>query len=452
MDLEQLWKSVLGEIELQISRPNFITWLKNSRLVDFQDGGVIVALPNTFTKEWVQNKYHKLILGSLRAKTDMIKSVQFVVQSANLPTQKTLEPKAKEVVAPQLSFEEFKIDPETNLNPRYNLASFVVGKANELATAAASAIIESPGNKYNPFFIYGGTGVGKTHLIQSIGNEIKQKYQNKVRVKYVTSEKFTNDVITAIKNKRMEDIKDRYRNIDVLIIDDIQFIGGKTATEEEFFHTFNALHQNNKQIILSSDRPPRYIPTLEDRLRSRFQGGMIADIGYPDYELRVAVIRTKLQEKNASLPDDIIEFIASKVQKNIRELEGILNRLIFYQQTKKEGLQIKLVEQIINENINQPLKNVSPDAIIKCVADYFQLPVIDLTNKGRKKEIIEPRQIVVYLLRELLDLSYPCIGEKLGKRDHTTAIYAYTKINKELAKNQALNQKIIAIKDELSKL
>ena len=452
MDLEQLWKTVLGEIELQISRPNFITWLKNSKLINFEDGGALISLPNTFTKEWVQNKYHKLILGSLRSKTDMIKSVQFVVNAAGvLPLKQTEKPK-ETPITPQLSFEEFKVDPETNLNPRYTIKSFVVGKTNELAHAAASAIVDAPGNKFNPFFIYGGTGVGKTHLIQGIGNEIKQKYQNKIRVKYVTSEKFTNDVIMAIKNRRMDDVKDRYRNIDVLIIDDIQFIGGKTATEEEFFHTFNTLHQNNKQIILSSDRPPRYIPTLEDRLRSRFQGGMIADISYPDYELRVAVIRTKLQEKNERLPDEVVDFIASKVQKNIRELEGILNRLIFYQQTKKDGLQLKMVEQIINETINQPLKNVSPDAIIKSVADYFQLLVVDLTNKGRKKEIIEPRQIAVYLLRELLDLSYPCIGEKLGKRDHTTAIYAYTKISKELTKNQALNQKILAIKDELSKL
>lgn len=456
MEPKDLWQTVLSEIELQISRPNFITWFKNSQLVDQKEGMAIVGLPNTFTKEWVQNKYHKLILGSLRSHHDSIKSVQFIVQmGAGAPIARLAEQKTtvstQSTVNNQLSFEEFKVDPETNLNPRYTLQSFVVGKTNELAYAAASAIIDAIGNKYNPFFIYGGVGVGKTHLIQAIGNEIRKKYQSKIKVKYVSSEKFTNDVITAIKNRRMEDIKDRYRNVDVLIIDDVQFIGGKPATEEEFFHTFNALHQNNKQIILSSDRPPRYIPTLEDRLRSRFQGGMIADIGNPDYELRVAVLRTKLQEKNISLPDEIVEFIASKVQRNIREIEGILNRVIFLQQTKEGELNTKAIEQIISETLNQPLKNVSPDTIIKAVADYFQLPVADLASKGRKKEVIEPRQVTVYLLRELLDLSYPAIGDKLGKRDHTTAIYAYNKISKELTKNQALNQKILAIKDELSK-
>ncbi len=454
MNTEQLWQSVLDDIEVQLSKPNFITWLKNSRLVEQREGMAFVSLPNTFTKEWVQNKYHKLILGSLRSKQDSIKSVQFLVHTGNInPIIKTAIQQDSFIKAPinQLSFEEFKVDPETNLNPRYTFQSFVVGKTNELAYAAANGIIDAIGNKYNPFFVYGGVGVGKTHLIQSIGNEIKKKYQNKVKVKYVSSEKFTNDVITAIRNKRMDDIKDKYRNVDVLIIDDIQFIGGKPATEEEFFHTFNALHQNNKQIILSSDRPPRYIPTLEDRLRSRFQGGMIADIGNPDYELRVAVLKTKLQEKNATLPDETVEFIASKVQNNIRELEGILNRLIFLQQTKKEVMSNKLIESLIEETINQPLKNIAPEAVIKAVADYYQIQVVDLTNKGRKKEIIEPRQVTVYLLRDLLDLSYPAIGDKLGKRDHTTAIYAYAKISKELTKNHNLSQKIAAIKDELSK-
>ncbi len=452
MDLDLLWQSVLGEIEIQISRPNFITWLKNSRLVDHKEGMAVVALPNTFTKEWVQNKYHKLILGLLRAKQDSIKSISFIVQSSIIISQpRPINPTSAASVADQLTFDELKVDPLTNLNPKYTLDSFVVGRTNELAHAAAMGVIDAIGRKYNPFFIYGGVGLGKTHLIQAVGNEIKRKYLGKVRVWYVSSEKFTNDVVSAMKNKRMEDVKEKYRNVDVLIVDDVQFIAGKPRTEEEFFHTFNALYEHNKQIILSSDKPPQYLPTLEARLRSRFQGGMIADISYPDYELRLAVLQTKLQAKNTTLPIPIVEAIAMKVQKNMRELEGILNRIIFYQQVKKDEITVKTVEKIIEETINQPAKNVSPEKIIQIIADHFQIPIIEIIGKGRKKELIEPRQVAVYLLREVLDLSYPCIGDKLGKRDHTTAIYAYNKMAKDIQMSQELNQKVLLLKDEILK-
>lgn len=453
MERDQLWQSVLGDIELQISRPNFITWLKNSRLVNHDEGVATVALPNTFTKEWVQNKYHKLILGSLRTKQDNIKALNFIVQASNLPIAQKTEEAQNEPFnnADQLVFDELKVDPETNLNPKYTLASFMVGRTNELAHAAAMGVIESIGKKYNPFFIYGGVGLGKTHLIQAMGNEIKKRYQDRVKVKYVTSEKFMNEVVAGIHHNRMEDLKERYRNVDVLIVDDIQFIAGKARTEEEFFHTFNALYDHNKQIILSSDKPPQYIPTLEARLRSRFQGGMIADITYPDYELRLAVLRTKIQEKGATLPELFVQTIAAKVQKNLRELEGILNRIIFYQQAKKEEITPRLIEKIIDETINQSSRNVSPEKIIQSVATYFQVPAEDIIGKGRKQELIEPRQVAVYLLREILDLSYPAIGDKLGKRDHTTAIYAYNKITKELQANQELNQKVIMLRDDILK-
>ena len=452
MELEQLWQNALGEIELQVSKPNFMTWLKNSQLLDRQDGTVLVSLPNNFAKEWVENKYNKIILSALRNLDQTTKNVQFTVHSQPkaihaIKRNRTVN---EEDFKKQLSFEQLKVDQENNLNPRYQLNSFVVGKTNELAYAAATASIEEIGRKYNPLFIYGGVGLGKTHLIQAIGNEIKNRYQNKVRVKYVSSEKFTNDVLYGIRNKRMEDLKERYRNVDVLIIDDIQFIGGKPATEEEFFHTFNALYENNKQIIISSDRPPKFIPTLEERLRSRFEGGMIADIGYPDYELRLVILKTKLQERGASLPDNLLEFIANKIQKNLRELEGILNRILFYQYAQKE-ITFKLVEDIVNETLQQPTKNISPAQVIKVVADYFQIPVNDLTGRCRKKSIVEPRQVAMYLLRDTLGLSYPDIGQKLGKRDHTTAIYAHTKISGIIIKNQDLNQKILAIKDLIYK-
>ena len=456
MDLEQLWQSTLGEVELQISRPNFLTWLKNSKLTHKENGVVFVSLPNNFAKEWVENKYNKTILSVLRNFDDSAKKVEYVVENKNtsaasakiLAKQKSLGEVDLRV---QQSFAELRIDPETGLNPRYTLESFVVGSSNELAYTAAMAIIKDVGKKYNPLFIYGGVGLGKTHLLQALGNEIKKEYSNKIKVKYVSSEKFTNDVIWAIRNKRMEDIKEKYRLTDVLIIDDIQFIGGKEKTEEEFFHTFNALYENNKQIIISSDRPPRFIPTLEERLRSRFEGGMIADIGFPDYELRMAILKTKLQNRGVSLSDDVIDMIAIKVQKNLRELEGVLNKILFIQSTKNTELSSKQVEEIINESIQQPIKNVSPAQVIKAVADYFQVDVADLTGRCRKNTIAEPRQVAMYLLREVLGLSYPSIGEKLGKRDHTTAIYAYNKLSKEISKDQNLNQKIIAIKDIIQK-
>lgn len=455
MDLEQLWQSTLGEVELQISRPNFLTWLKNSRLTHKENGVVFVSLPNNFAKEWVENKYNKTILSVLRNFDDSTKKVEYVVENKNTSANNAKVDKQKSLseagLKAQQSLMELRIDPETGLNPRYTLQSFVVGSSNELAYTAALAIIKDVGKKYNPLFIYGGVGLGKTHLLQALGNEIKKEYSNKIKVKYVPSEKFTNDVIWAIRNKRMEDIKEKYRLTDVLIIDDIQFIGGKEKTEEEFFHTFNALYENNKQIIISSDRPPRFIPTLEERLRSRFEGGMIADIGFPDYELRMAILKTKLQNRGVNLSDDVIDMIATKVQKNLRELEGVLNKILFIQNTKNTELSSKQVEEIINESIQQPIKNVSPTQVIKAVADYFQVEVCDLTGRCRKNTIAEPRQIAMYLLREILGVSYPSIGEKLGKRDHTTAIYAYNKLSKEISKDQNLNQKIIAIKDIIQK-
>lgn len=447
MDLNQLWQTVLNELELQISRPNFVTWLKSSRLLNKEDGTVFVSLPNNFAKEWVENKYNKIILASLRNIDISTKKIEYIIEGkTSLPKSKNKSPR-QAVAETQLSFNELKIDPETNLNPKYSLKSFVVGSSNELAFAAASAIIKEVGKKYNPFFVYGGVGLGKTHLIQALGNEIKNVYENKVRVKYVPSEKFTNDVIWAIRNKRMEDVKEKYRLVDVLIIDDIQFVAGKEKTEEEFFHTFNALYENNKQIIISSDRPPKFIPTLEERLRSRFEGGMIADIQCPDYELRMAILKNKLQERNRALPDNVIDLIASKVQKNLRELEGVLNKMLFYMDAKQIEITAKLAEEIINKTVQQPIKNIGPNQIIKAVADYFEISIGDLSGRCRKNSVVKPRQIAMYLLRDVLDMSYPSISEKLGKRDHTTAIYAYNKLAQELNGDQTLNHKMLMIKE-----
>ena len=445
-NLEILWKKILGSIELQVSKPNFITWIKNSVLIEKKDGCFIVALPNNFAKEWVENKYSKLILNICREEDPSVKKIEFIVDNkyfAN-PISKKID------IIEEKTLLDLRVDPETGLNPKYSLKSFVVGSSNELAYNAALAIINNVGTKYNPFFVYGGVGLGKTHLIQMIGNEIVRIYKNKIGLKYVSSEKFTNDVVWAIRNKRMDDIKKKYRDVDVLIIDDIQFIGGKEKTEEEFFHTFNSLYENNKQIIISSDRPPQSIPTLEERLRSRFEGGLIVDITYPDYEMRVAIIKNKLQEKNRFLNEKIIDLIAKKVKRNIREIEGILNKLLFYQDTKGSSLELNEAEDIINKSIQIFSKKISDEQVIKAVANFFNVPVEDLLTKKRKKEIVEPRQIIVYLLRELLNMSYPYIGEKIG-RDHTTAIHAYEKINQEINKNSALYQKILLIKESIYK-
>jgi chromosomal replication initiator protein len=453
MEKEMLWKAVLSEAEMQISRPNFLTWLKNSKLVNQDEGAVVVALPNHFAREWVEAKYHKLILGIVRNYDDNIRKIEYVVESSLIKEGAKKKTSFKPSVGEkQLAFQEMRVDPETNLNPRYTLQSFIVGASNELAYSAASAVIENVGVKYNPLFIYGGVGLGKTHLMQAIGNEISTLYKGDAKVKYVTSEKFTNDVVWAIRNRRVDDIKNTYRHVDVLIIDDIQFIGGKEKTEEEFFHTFNALYEANKQIIISSDRPPRSIPTLEERLRSRFEAGMTADISFPDYETRVAIIKTKLQERNTFLEEEIVDLISRKIQKNVREIEGILNRIIFYQSNYQKSITSSTAEKIIHDIVGNNAVSATPSQIINAVASFFEISSDDLIGRVRSKEFIEPRQITMYLLRDMLQMSYPIIASKVGKRDHTTAIYACKKIANNISSDQSLNEKILLIKETVNKL
>ncbi len=447
MELNQLWQLTLGEMEVQLSRANFATWLKNSRLIESKDGTFYVSLPNNFAKEWVESKYQKNILGIIRNFDDSAKKIEFSVGHMETAPR----PQVAEIEKLENTIDlEFKINPDTNLNPKYTLASFVVGPSNELAFAAASAVAQKIGTKYNPLFIYGGVGLGKTHLIQAIGNEVWSRYGGAVRPRYVPSEKFTSDIVWGIRNKRMEDMKKKYRDVDVLVIDDIQFIGGKEKTEEEFFHTFNALYETNKQIIISSDRPPQSIPTLEERLRSRFEGGLIADIGYPEYEMRVAIIRGKLQEFQRTLSDDVIELVAKKLKRNIRELEGVLKKILFMQEKRQVEITKDMAGEIIEKCVQNSSKRVSDAHILKSVAEFFSISLEDLVSHNRRKEIVGPRQIAMYLLRDISDLSYPYIGEKMG-RDHTTAIHSYEKINQELNHNPTLNQKILMIKEAIYK-
>jgi len=350
VNLKQLWKTALGEIELCVSKPNFITWFKNTELKNKKEGIAIINVPNGFNKEWLQNKYYNLILKTLKNLSPDIKEIQFAIGGNFF--QKTKKTQEKEAIKEeQLEFEEFHIDPETNLNPKYRFDNFVVGSFNELAQAAGIAVTKHLGKLYNPLFVYGGVGLGKTHLLQAIGNEIKRKYPSK-KIKYLSSEKYTSELVDALSKKGMESFKTKYRKVDILIVDDIHFIAGKEKTQEEFFHTFNTLHQQNKQIIISADRPPKAISTLADRLRSRFEGGMIADISSPDLETRIAILKAKTKEKNFEISEDILHYIASNISKNIRELEGALNRLIISHQLNEKELSLSYAKKILSNIIS----------------------------------------------------------------------------------------------------
>lgn len=450
MNLEDLWQKALGEMEVQLSRAGYATWVKNSRLVDQREGTFYIALPNNFTKTWWQDKYHKNVLGILRRFDASARKVEFVVHNeAPKPVATKVTVQELQRYQNQLDFSSH-IDPGTNLNSRYTLDSFVVGPSNELAYAAANAVVTDLGKKYNPFFIYGGVGLGKTHLIQGVGNAIKAANNSKVRPLYVPSEKFMSEVVSAMRNNRMEDIKKKYRDCDVLIIDDIQFLSGKEKTMEEFFHSFNALYQQNKQIIISSDRPPQSMPLLEDRLRSRFEGGLVVDIAYPEFEMRLAIVQEKLREYSHELAPEAMEVIAHRVKKNIRELEGIVKNIVFQEDSKKVKFSVAEIEDMVKKSIKNFSENVSDDQIIKSVGEFFNVAPDELMKRSRKKEIVEPRQVAMYLLRDILELSYPYIGEKMG-RDHTTAIHAVEKISQEINKNSSLSQKINLIRDLIYK-
>lgn len=450
MEKKELWQAVLAQAQLSISPANFATWFKNTEIIDQKNGEVIVSVPNSFTKEWLEKKYNKLVSKILHGLDETIKDVKYVVGK---PPLKTLRRKRNEVglIANQLPFTEFQVDKETGLNPRYTFENFVVGPFNELPHAAAVAVTQNPGLVYNPLFIYGDVGLGKTHLLQAVGNEIMKNYFDK-QVKYVPVEKFTAGVIGAIKTQKMEAFKSQYQQIDVLIVDDVQFLAGKEKTQEEFFHIFNALYEKNKQIIVSSDRPPKTIPALTERLRSRFEGGVLADIGLPDFETRIAILKAKAQERLLILADDIYEYIASNIKKNIRELEGALNRLAAYQKLQNQPPTLQIAKQLLKTILISPSRVTNPNKIIQVVANFYDLKEKELLSPLRKKEVVYPRQVAMYLLRNELKCSFPYIGRKFKGKDHTTAIYAFEKITKEIQNNERLVDEIELIKQRIYEL
>ena len=448
MTKEELWKAVLGQMELSLSKANFTTWFKNTLIILNEREKVVVGVPSGFIKEWLENKFHKQILASLQNFSPGIREVKYAVGSS-LP-QNMLKRDIAQFVPER--FVEIRqpaeINPQTNLNKKYTFESFVVGSHNELAHAASLAAAKDLGKVYNPLFVYGGVGLGKTHLLQATGNKVLEEDPTK-KVLYLPSERITAEIIESIKNKNVEELKSRYAKLDILIVDDIQFIAGTEKTQDIIFSTFNELYGKNKQIIFSSDRPPKAIPALEERLRSRFEGGMIADIVVPDFETRLAILKMKTKQKNSDLDENVLGYIATNIQKNIRELEGALNRIIAVSQIYGKSLEIKEVKKLLATYLNTPYHKTTPQSVLKSVSEFYNISLNDILKRSRKKEVVKPRQMAMYLLREETKLSFPEIGQKLGGRDHSTVIHAYEKIKTEEETDELTKQEIVMIKERV---
>lgn len=408
----------------------------------------MVGVPNSFSKEWLENKYSKVIFKIIRELNGEVKEVRYMVGKPEALVKEAPFLQQTLRQEPQLELQGLKVNKTTNLNPRYTFSNFIVGPFNELAHAASLGILKNPGHSYNPLFVYGGVGLGKTHLLQAVGNQFFQESPQK-KIRYVSSERFTSGVVSAIRNRQVDAFRSAYRETDVLIIDDVQFLAGKDKTQEELFHTFNALYEQGKQIIFSSDRSPKAIPAIEDRLRSRFEGGMIADIGHPDFETRLAILKTKAQELSIEFEEGIYEYIASHIQRNVRELEGALNRVLAFQSLHNKKPSLQEAKAFLKNVIQDKSTNVNPRKIIQMVAEFYDLKERELIAASRKKEVVRPRQIAMFLMRDELKCSYPFIGKKFGGKDHTTAIYACDKIAKELDESESLADELSLIRQRV---
>jgi len=456
VDKKRLWQNVLGEVEISLSRANFSTWFKNTEIVELDNQKVVIRVPNVFTKEWLSKKYEGEIKKSLLKSLPNITTIEYVIGTKppkeilfqnNFVTSLSSTPPSG--LTPSTVAIKSTSRTAERLNLRYVFDTFVVGESNKLAHATAEAVAKSPGITYNPLFIYGGVGLGKTHLLQAIGNEILTTYPKK-RVVYITSEKFTNELVNAIYKKTTKEFKEKYRRVDCLLIDDVQFLAGKEATQEEFFHTFNTLYENNKQIVITSDRPPKAIPTLEARLRSRFEWGMMADISAPNYEMRLAVLQSKAANLDFQLPNELLELMAKKIQNNIRELEGALTRVVAFGQLNNTVPSLEEAEGLLGGMLINPGKRLlKTNDIIKVVCKYYNIKKEVLLGKKRNKEIVLPRQILIFLLREELDLSYKGIAREVGGKDHTTIIHNYNKIKNLIIEDNILEREILELRDKL---
>lgn len=453
MDNKGLWQAVLGELEVSLSRANFSTWFKNTGILGTQDGHIVVAVPNIFTKKWLEEKYQKDIQEALSKVHGEVKSVEFKVGDMGSEAAKgaTTTATASDA-APQVGSPTKSQGASDNafLNSRYTFNNFVVGSSNELAYAACQAVAKYPGDKYNPLFLYGGVGLGKTHLMQAVGNEIIKRNPN-ARVEYITSEGFTTAFVSSISRKKTGDFSGRFRGVDVLIIDDVQFFESKEKTQDEFFHTFNALHQANKQIILSCDRPPQAISGLEQRLLSRFSWGMTADIQPPDLETRSAILQSKAATHGVAVPSDVIEYLAANIKSNVRELEGALTQLIAHCELQGEEPNISAASGLLGHLSAKRARSgrLTARAVVEKVAGYYDLRPEDLTGPKRDKEIVVPRQIAMHIMRHELNLSFPKIAGALGGRDHTTAIHSVSKIDRQLETDETLRAEVGALRERI---
>lgn len=463
MQQDSLWQAVLGEIELSVSHGNFITWFKNTCLLKHTDEAVVIGVPNIFIRQQLEKKYNQLIIDTLAKNGVVAKRVDYKMYAAQIdrttPSSPRSTPQSPATTTFTASAGANRQPDNTTLggglahsyrqglNERYTLDSFVVGASNEVAFAACQAIAEQPGTRYNPLFLYGGVGIGKTHLIQGVGNALAAREPG-AKILYISSEQFTQEFVDALRMRKTAAFARHYRTADVLIVDDVQFIGGKEKTQEEFFHTFNALHQANKQIIISADKPPKDIPSLEDRLRSRFGGGMSIDMQVPDFETRCAIVQTKAQDHQSELENDVVEYLATNINSNIRELEGALNQLLAYCEVRGLQPSLAIASSLLTVSKTRP-KHLSAKQIIERTARHFQIPIEDIMGPKRDKDIVVPRQIAMYMLRNDLRLSFPKIARELGRKDHTTAIHSVDKIDKESKTDASLRMAIAEIREHL---
>jgi len=455
MTNDEFWQAVLGEIELSLSKANFTTWFKSTSIYKVEGEDLVINVPNIFAKEWLERKYRKIILDSARKFYPKTNKVICLIGEKEAGTSKSIDSVVNTKIGNEKnlkrnSFQGTSTNFNSNLNPRYSFETFVVGSNNELAFAACKSVAENPGKNYNPLFVYGGVGLGKTHLLQSTGNAIYEKFP-RFKIRYVSMERFANELLSALQNSKAREFKNDYVKLDALIIDDVQFLTKKEKTQEEFFHVFETLYQLRKQVILSSDRPPKSIPTLEDRLRSRFEGGMMADIIKPDIETRTAIVQKKLSEKKFRLNDDIVQYLVENIYHNVRELEGAVNKVVATFQLKNTNPTMKEVMEITNDLISTNReKNLEPRHIITSVAEFFEINKKEIVSRSRKKKLVRPRQIAIYLIREHTKMSFPEIGQAVGGRDHSTIIYAYEKMVKELQNNNLLQDHLKFIQEKFS--
>jgi chromosomal replication initiator protein len=440
----QQWQDVLEILQTKVSKPSYDTWLKSTRASVFSDTLLCIQAPNEFAREWLESRYAKIISGAVFERFNRTVEIKFAVEEDLI--EEIPQPIIKATSIPRINLNE---DFNTQLNPKYTFDTFVIGSGNRFAHAASLAVAEAPAKAYNPLFLYGGVGLGKTHLMHAIGHYIVD-HNPSARVLYISSEKFTNEFIDAIRHNRTDSFRTNYRNIDVLLIDDIQFLAGKEQTQEEFFHTFNALHEDHKQIIISSDRQPKEIPTLEDRLRSRFEWGLITDIQPPDLETRIAILRKKAKAEQLDVPNDAMLYIANQIDTNIRELEGALIRVVAYSSLVNQDITVSLAADALKNIIptNRP-KVVTIPTIQQLVCEYYNIRVDELKARKRTKNVAFPRQVAMYLTRELTNLSLPKIGDAFGGRDHTTVIHAHEKIGLLIEQDEELARMVREITQKI---